>query len=610
VPAAGSPQNRRASKRTPPPPTSDDPCTAYAQAVVAGEIVAGPHVRNACRRHLDDLAKAGKRGFRWDVEAANKALGFFRDVLRLNGGQFEGLPFALHPSQQFIVGSLFGWRRADGTRRYRRAYIEIAKGNGKSPLMAGIGMWCLLADGEDRAEVYAAASKKDQAMVLFRDAVAMYQQSPALFARLTPSGGNPVWNLADLKTGSFFRPISSDDGQSGPRPSCALCDEIHEHRTGTLIEMLERGFKWRRQPLLIMATNSGTDRLSVCRQEHENAVKVAAGTRAPDAAFTYVGEVISDETFAFVCSLDPGDDPLEDPTCWVKSNPLLGVTVREENLASAVAQAKAIPGKLNNILRLNFCVWTESDTAWMARPTLEACLADFEPESEHSGAEVFVGVDLSATRDITAVAFVVPTGFVDRTREDGAIARLPTFDAWVEAWTPRDTLHERSLRDNMPYDIWADEGWLNAIRGEVVRFDFVAARLAEIASIFDVQAVAYDRYGFKRMFEPELDALGLTLPIVEHPQGGKKKGAESGLWMPGSKATLEAAMLDRRIRLRRSPVLVSAMMSAVTEEDPFGNAWFSKRRAVNRIDALVALAMALGAASAQAAQVDTLAMIV
>ena len=145
--------------------------------------MAGPHVRNACRRHLADLTDGTARALRWDLDAANKAIGFFRDVLRLNGGQFEGRRFELHPSQQFIVGCLFGWKRADGSRRFRRAYLEIAKGNGKSPLMAGIGMWCLLADGEDRAEVYAAASKKDQAMVLFRDAVAMFQQSPARNAR-------------------------------------------------------------------------------------------------------------------------------------------------------------------------------------------------------------------------------------------------------------------------------------------------------------------------------------------------------------------------------------------------------------------------------------------
>lgn len=587
---------RAPKAKTPQKPTSADPTTAWARDVVAGRVIAGPHVRNACRRHLDDLKHGPGRGLTWDVEAANRAIRFFPDVLRLNGGQFEGRPFELHPSQAFRIGSLFGWKRKDGTRRFRRFYDEEAKGNGKSPLLAGIGMWCLLADKEDRAEVYAAASKKEQAMVLFRDAVAMFQQSPALSKRLTPSGGNPVWNLADLATGSFFRPISSDDGQSGPRPSCALCDEVHEHRNGMMIEMLERGFKWRRQPILVMATNSGSDRQSVCWQEHQHAVRVAAGTREPDEAFTYVGEVIDDETFAFVCSLDPEDDPLEDPSCWAKANPLLGVTVQEDYLASVVRQAKAIPGKLNNILRLHFCVWTDAETAWMARPTLEACLADFEPE-DHSGSDVFIGVDLSSTQDLTAVAFVVPTGFVDMPREDGGTARLPTFDAWVEAWTPAATLQERALRDSAPYDVWVADGWLNAVPGKIVRFDFVAARLAEVVGLYDVRALAYDRYGFRKHFEPELDALGLTLPIVEHPQGGKKKGAESGLWMPGSKTTLEGLLLDRRIRLRRSPVLVSAMMSAVVEEDPFGNSWFSKRKATNRIDALVALAMAVGAAT-------------
>jgi phage terminase large subunit-like protein len=133
----------------------------------------------------------------------------------------------------------------------------------------------------------------------------------------------------------------------------------------------------------------------------------------------------------------------------------------------------------------------------------------------------------------------------------------------------------------------------------MVRFDFVAARLAELVGLYEIAAVAYDSYGFKRHFEPELDSLGVTLPIVEHPQGGKKKGAQ-GLWMPGSKLILEQLILEKRIRLRRSPVLISAMMSATTENDPFGNFWFSKRKAVNRIDALVALAMAVGAATSQA----------
>jgi phage terminase large subunit-like protein len=169
----------------------------------------------------------------------------------------------------------------------------------------------------------------------------------------------------------------------------------------------------------------------------------------------------------------------------------------------------------------------------------------------------------------------------------------------VEAWTPGDTLAERALRDNVPYDLWVKDGFLNAAPGRMVRFDFVAARLAELVGLYEIAAVGYDSYGFKKHFEPELDALGVTLPVVEHPQGGKKKGAQ-GLWMPGSKLILEQLILEKRIRLRRSPVLISAMMSASTENDPFGNSWFSKRRAVNRIDALIALAMAVGAATAQA----------
>jgi len=548
----------------------------------------------------------------WDVAAACRAIEFFPDVLRLNGGQFEGLPFNLHASQAFRVGSIFGWKREDGTRRFRRFYDEEGKGNGKSPMLAGIGLYCMLADGEARAEVYAAASKKDQAMVLFRDAVAMVDQSPPLAARLKKSGGNPVWNLADFKTGSFFRPISSDDGQSGPRPACALCDEIHEHKDGgTTLDMLERGFKWRRQPLLAMATNSGSDRNSVCWQEHQHAVRVAAGTMTPDEAFEFVGEVIDDETFSYVCALDPDDDPLEDPSCWIKANPLLGVTVKEDYLASVVRQAKAIPGKANGILRLHFCVWTDADTAWMGRSALEEVLAEFEPQM-HAGKRVFGSVDISGAQDLTAAGFCVETGSIEIERE-GELVKLPTYDAWVEAWTPAETLAERSLRDQAPYEVWVKGGWLNAVPGRIIRLDFVAARLAEVYAEYEFALLAYDRYAYRKL-EQELDALGLTLPQIEHPQGGvrrgkppdewveaaKRAGAEppQGLWMPGSVLALETLILEHRIRIRRSPVVISAMMSAAVERDPFDNRWFSKRRAVNRIDALVALTMAVGAATA------------
>jgi phage terminase large subunit-like protein len=591
--------------------------TQYALDVLAGKLIAGPHVRNACRRHVDDIERGRERGLSYSVEKAGRAIRFFETKLRLNGGQFEGRPFLLHPSQAFKIASLFGWLRADGTRRFRRAYIEEGKGNGKSPFAAGVGLYGMLADGEAGAEIYPVAAHRDQAMILFRDAVAMVDQSPDLASRITQSGGpGRVYNLAQLSTGSFMRPLSRSAGKSGSglRPHIGLADELHEHPNRDAVEMIERGFKFRRQPLLLMITNSGSDRNSICFEEHEHAVKVAAGTLTPGEDFAYVGEPIDDTTFSYVASLDPDDDPLNDPTCWVKANPLLGTILTEEYLAGVVAQAKALPGKLNGILRLHFCQWTDADTAWMSRAVLEPCLADFDP-AEHYGKRIALGLDLSQSRDITAKASVVQTGMVPievMVEGQPVIVEKPTYDGWIEAWTPGDTIEERATRDKAPYEVWARDGHLQAPKGQSIRFDHVAQALADDDRSFDIGMVGFDRYAFRR-FEEEVAKLGLAINFVEHPQGGTKKGkptetmkeaAEAegreaeGLWMPGSLRLLEEALLEGRIRLKRNPVLISAMMSAVTDEDRWENRWLAKERATNKIDAAVALCMAIGVAAA------------
>lgn len=286
----------------------------------------------------------------------------------------------------------------------------------------------MTACGEAGAQIYAAAAKREQAGILFADAVRMVRQSPPLARRLEFSGGmGREFNIAHYASGSFFRPVSRDTGKtgSGPRPYFVLADEIHELPDRSILEMLERGFKFRRDPLLFMITNSGSDRNSVAWEEHEHAIKVAAGNFDAVTDPTYLGDIIDDTTFSYVCGLDEGDDPLSDPSCWIKANPLLGVTITEEYLAETVAQARAIPGQLNGILRLHFCVWTDASAAWMTRATLEPLMADFTPEQ---GAKVWLGLDLSQNRDITALAAVQSTG-----TRDGK----PTFDAWVEAWTGR-----------------------------------------------------------------------------------------------------------------------------------------------------------------------------
>lgn len=595
---------------------------SYARRVLAGDIVAGPHVRNSCRRHFDDLRTAADRGLYWDDAAARRVFNFFERKLRLSEGQFDKAPFILQPMQEFILGSIFGWKRADGTRRFRRAYVEAGKGCGKSPLVGGIGLYGLVYDEEPGAQVYAAAATKDQASILFRDAVKMMRQSPDLAKKVKPSGGfEREYNLAHLKSASFFRPMSKEAGKtgSGLRPHFALCDEVHEHPGPEIMRMLEAGFKFRRQPLLMMITNSGSDRLSVCWREHEMACNVAAGTKTPDEVYEYVGETWpgSDELFSYVCALDKDDDPFEDDTCWVKTNPLLGVTVSKEYIASQVAFARNFPSDAPGILRLYFCVWTDAHSSWMPRKTVEKVMCDFSLD-EHVGKPAFLGVDLSRHQDLTCVAYVIPTGHREMVRPDGSTFLAPTFDAWVDSFTPADTLKERAERDKAPYLQWVDEKYIQAIPGERIRYDYIAYSVAQADKKFDIKAVAYDNYAYAE-FKEACGGLGLELVHRDHPQGGLRRNkpdealieqakAEGlpepgGLWMPGSIREVESLIIDGRIRLRSNPVLMTAMMAATfSKPDALGNKYLVKETAHRRIDPAVALCMAVGAAIDGAAE--------
>lgn len=572
-----------------PQPTSTDATTAYAQDVVAGRIVAGPHVRASCARHLRDLAEGGKRGLVWDVAAANRFFGFCRDVLRLSEGQFDKQPFELEPSQKFITGSLFGWKRANGKRRFQRAYCEEGKGNGKSPMVGAVGIYGLCADGEAGAQIYAAGATKEQASILFRDAVNMCDQAPALGPNVIRRSGGPgrEYNLAHLKSGSFFRPVSRETKKtgSGPRPHFALCDEVHEHPDGGVIEILERGFKFREQPLLVMITNSGSDRKSICWQERKHAVAVAHG------------EVEDDRTFSYVCALDDGDDPMTDPACWIKANPLLGVTITEQYLADQVKQAQHIPAKANGIRRLHFCEWTDAETAWITRPTWEAVEDHTLDLDQFEGVKCCAGLDLSAKADITAKALV----FDDGKAPDGK----PMFAAFVHGYTPEETMRARAEKDGAPYDLWVEAGFMTATPGKKTRLDFVAQDLINDADRFDLDFVAYDNFLIAD-FEAVCGDMGASFPMLDHPQGWNKRkretedGEEIVLWMPGSIDELETLILERRIRVHVNPALRSAVMSATFDRSPADLRRFTKQRATARIDMAVALAMAVGAATARA----------
>ena len=567
VAEAVKPARKRASRKAGPA----DETTAYARRVLAGEIVAGPHVRAACARHVRDLDEAPARGLTWSLPQARDAIAFFAEVLHLNGGQFEGRPFVLQPWQAFVVGCLFGWLR-DDVRRFRVAYVETGKGSGKSPLAAGIGLKGLAADGEARAEIYAAATKKDQAMILFRDAVAMFQQSPELARRLSPSGsGENVWNLSYRASGSFFRAISADDGQSGPRPHVALIDEVHEHKSGQVVEMMRAGTKSRRQALIFMITNSGAGKTTPCGVYHDYACEVAAGKRQDDSFFS------------FVCGLDEGDDPLFDESCWPKANPSLQFAGLPgiQYLREQVTEARGMPAKEAIVRRLNFCQWTAAINPWLSAHVWEPCEQPFTAD-QLRGRKAYAGLDLSSTTDLTAFVLLV-----EPDADGGPWSLLP----WC--WLPAEGLDDRCQRDRVDYRQWLREGYLETTPGRAISKRAVLQRVAQICATFDVQNIAADRWRLED-FQQQAADDGITLPpLVPFGQGFKD--------MSPAIDAFETAVLNHTLRHNGHPVLTWCAANAVTDSDPAGNRKLNKVKATGRIDLVVAAVMAHASAAADEA---------
>lgn len=582
-----------------------DQAMAYAIAVVSGEVIAGPHVRATCRRHLADIETGAERGLRWDVAASEKVIRYFRSVLTVeieesgdDGGVLSRAePFVLQPWECFIVGSLFGWKNSQGYRRFRRAYVEAAKGNGKSPLAAGIGHYMFSACGKLRAEVYSAGSRKEQAYILFQDAVEMRRRSLALRRNIREFGENPVWQLGHRKTSSIFKPISAEkQGKSGPRPYCGLIDEIHEHPDNLIIEMLRAGTKGNQEALIFEITNSGFDRKSVCWSEHEMSVKIAHG------------EIKNDAWFSYVCALDEGDEPFDDETCWPKVNPNIGVSIQPAYIREQVDEARGMPSKEGGVRRLNFCQWTGSDASAIPRATWLACQAlgekAFDPaELTRRNVPCYGGLDISRVRDLTAFTL---TWLLENKKDQWRFASKTWF------WTPKDTLRERSKVDRAPYEIWVKDNCLEAVPGPRIKYAWLADALLSLNAIYHPIKIGCDQYGLEQLQEA-LGAVGGELPCIVHPQGfqrrvidereDKPKGEETGaeeivLWMPDSINKLEAALLEERIVIEPNPVMTMCASGVVYTQNRTGHRMFDKEKATSRIDGMVSLAESIGTATA------------
>ena len=305
---------------------------AYVEGVLSGDIVACELVKLAVTRHVNDLERSanGKLPFQFDADVAERLISCVEVLPLCKGREFAGKPLHLEPWECFIVGSLFGWVDDRGMRRFRVGYVEIARKNGKSTLAAAIGVLLFLFDGEIGAEVYSAATKRDQAKIVHSIAKQMIQQTPALKRQVTILRDNMSCEL----NGSKYEPLGADaDTTDGLDISGAIVDEIHAHKSRELWDVLETGTGARTQPLIFGITTAGRDDggESICWEHHQHTTSILEGLYDDDS------------WFGMVFTLDKGDD-WADETVWAKPNPNLDVSVSIEDLRRKCKKAEKNPG--------------------------------------------------------------------------------------------------------------------------------------------------------------------------------------------------------------------------------------------------------------------------
>jgi phage terminase large subunit-like protein len=553
------------------------PAEVYVREVIAGRILASKWVILACKRHLRDLATGAARGLYFDPVSAQRAIDFFL-FLNHSKGEWAGLSFELSPWQQFIVYSIFGWKKADGTRRFRVAHVEVARKNGKTTLWAGIGLYLFFADGEPGAEVYCAATKKDQARILFNEAERMRKASPALKKRILSFRDN----MNVPATNSKFEPLGADqDTLDGLNPHGALVDELHAHKTRGLWDVLDTATGSRRQSLLAAITTAGFERESICYKQHEYGEKI-------------LEQVIDDDSFfVYIACLDRDDD-WEDERNWPKANPGLGVSVKLDSLRIQCAKAKNEPTALNAFLRLRLNVWTQQNTRWMPIEAWNECtgfsVAGIDPIvlqkqilERLTGQLCMAGLDLSSKVDLAAyVKLFLPT------------EAIPKFVAICRFYMPEDNVWKRVKEDRVPYDVWIREGFITATPGNVVDYDWIKSDILKDAKIFQMKELAFDPYNATQM-STQLQKEGIT--TVEFRQGF--------LSMSEPTKELMKIVLQKTLAHLSNPVLRWNAANVVVKQDEAGNLKMNKDKSPEKIDGLVALVMALGRAIASPGESDS-----
>lgn len=529
-----------------------DPVTKYARDVLDGKILAGELVQLACQRHINDLELGSMRGLYFDEKAAMRAINFF-GFLKHSKGEWAGSAVKLEPWQQFRIGSTFGWKRKkDNLRRFRTAYTEVARKNGKTTEMAGVGLYGMIADNEPGAEVYSAASKRDQAKIVFEDAARMVKKNAQLSKIITIMKNNLSCDAFDSK----FEALSAEGNTlDGLNVHFGLIDEYHAHPTAEVFNVIDTGTGARRQPLIWIITTAGFDPYSPCRSMRDYAERVLRKIETDDSFFAYIA------------SIDEGDDWL-DPTVWIKANPNLGVSVKTDDLERLAARAAAMPSQQNDFMVKRMNVWTNQEKRWLDLKTWDKC-EGYVNEEELAGQDCYGGVDLSSTTDLSAfvLAFSAP---------EGGVKLLPRF------YLPEENIEERERQDLVGYRSWARQGFITLTPGATIDYDFILADIAAAREKFNVKEIGFDPY----------NALGMQQKLMQDgvPVVNVRQGFIS--LSPPSKE-FERMVINRKLEHGGHPLLRWNVNNVSIETDPAGNIKPSKKKSRYRIDGVVASIIAI-----------------
>jgi phage terminase large subunit-like protein len=456
----------------------------YAMQVAQGDIVAGKLVQCACKRFLAELETGHERGLYFDTDEAAVIATWFSEF---------GL-WALQPWQTFCVVQLFAWKKPSGLRRFSRFWLSVGRKNGKSALLGMLGLFNLIADGDDRAEVYSAATKRDQARITWADAEYTIKHNMQLQEHVKTQR----YVLSVVDTGSSFQYLGADAHLlDGLRPSCCLIDEIHEHRDDAVVKRLQSGTLSRPQPLLLFATTAGEDRDSWCYSQHEIFERILLGT-TEEFAF-------SDSWLLYIAQMDEGDAP-DDETKWLKANPSIGVTLTYESLRTEAAALKSDPASLFSFQRFHCNIWNSVVVGHsLPQDKIAACIGAEMPaggamelrkkvlaQLKEDKTLCFGGFDLGLSDDVAAFVLLTDKYKTGKLTNTGAYEYRNAVVPFFFVPSARILEHEKLWR--VPLQLWIREGWVQIAGEELVDLDIVEKTIKQTCSECRCPVIGFDKW--------------------------------------------------------------------------------------------------------------------